>query len=337
MAQRHHYSPLLGALALASLLVTGCTEDPVFSEKTVQVKAQHMPVLAGEAYYKLWFSYPGSKTSIKTPSPNHGDGAFFSVGEFKIGSDGSMTNLSGGPATFAIPQGYNPNLIIDAIVTVEHTASDSKSPGSRMLAAPFKGTAQQAFARLELTDADAFGNKMRRDSTGFALLDAPTGTGAANAAQGIWFVRFVSNGSGTVDTLPGLTLAPMPLNTDNPYWTYQTWLVKDGGTTGEEYIKLGRFIAPNRPDSNGAGAGAGAFPTRIHSAPGEDFINGTPRTLNDGSYGLVISAEPSGIELARPLIPVLKIDRIENGIAPGMGFALGRPDNPPYLEVTVDR
>ncbi len=336
MAHLHRYSSLLGALALSSLLLGGCTDDPVFPAKSVSVRAPAMPRLMGDAYYEVWFSYPTSASNGKNPGVDHGDAAFFSIGKFRVGDDGSLVNLSGGPATFAIPEGYNPNLIIDGIVTVEPAGNDDKLPGARILAGAFEGTQQQAFTRMEPADAEAFGNKILNQESGLALLDAPTSDLAGDKTRGVWFVLFSNNGT-RIDTLPGLGLAPMPLNAENGEWSYQSWLVRNAGTAGEEYIKLGRFLGVNRADSTGAGAGAGSMPSRIHAAPGEDFVGAAGRSLNDGTYGLIVSAEPIGIELQRPLLQLLKADRIASGTAAGTPIQLTRPSNPPYMEVTVDR
>jgi len=339
MSQPHLTLRLLGALALASLLAAGCTEDPVSPARSVTVSAPSLPPIAGDAYYELWFSYPSSGTQGKNPRPDHSDGAYFSVGKFRIDAEGAMVSLSGAPATFAIPEGYNANLIIDALLTVESTNDTDTLPGARMLAAPFRGTTEQALARLQPDDGEAFGSKIRRDSSGQVSLDAPTSNLPADAIRGIWFVRFVTDPfSAIIDTLPGLTLAPMPLNADNPNWSYQGWLVRNEGTSSEEYIKLGRFMDPAGIDSTGAGSGAGMVPKRVHEAPGEDFVGGTPkRVLNDGTYGVIVSAEPTGIELERPLVTVLKLDRIPAGHTTQTAMTLLRPANQIYMEVTVDR
>lgn len=339
MSQRRRILPLLGALTLASLLVTGCTEDPVFPARSVTVSAPSLPRLMGNAHYKLWFSYPTTSTQGKHPSPDHSDGAYFSVGTFRMDAQGAMVSLEGTPAKFEIPQGYNPSLIIDALLTVEADGANDTVPGARMLAAPFRGTAQQAFARLELNDAEAFGSRIRSDTAGLASLDAPTSNLADDAIRGIWFVEFITPGGGVfLDTVPGLPLAPMPLNTDNRNWSYQGWLVRHEGTAQEEFIKLGRFLHPGRLDSTGAGSGAGIAPNRVHQAPGEDFVGGSPaRALNDGTYGVIVSVEPTGIELSRPLISVLRLDKIPSGQATQVAMTLLRPANPAYMEVTVDR
>lgn len=339
MSQRRLIAPVLGALALASLLVTGCTEDPVFPARSVTVSAPSLPRLEGDAHYQLWFSYPTTSAQNKYPSPDHADGAYFSVGRFRMNTEGAMVNLDGTPAKFEIPQGYNPSLIIDALLTVETGSDNDTVPGARMLAAPFRGTEKQAFARLELNDGEAFGSRIRSDTAGWASLDAPTSNLPADAIRGIWFVRFVTDGTGAIiDTIPGLPLAPMPLNTDNRNWSYQGWLVRNEGTAQEEFIKLGRFLNPTRLDSTGAGSGAGIAPNRVHQAPGEDFVGGSPaRALNDGTYGVIVSAEPTGIELSRPLISVLRLEKIPSGQATQTAMTLLRPANPAYMEVTVDR
>lgn len=330
--------PALGALLALSTLLTGCTEDPVFPEKAVSVTAPTLPPLDGEAYYELWFSYPETSTDWKGARPDHGGSAYFSVGKFNVGASGNLVSPEGGAAKFAIPSGYNPNLIIDALVTVEaeHTHAhegEEHEPGARLLGGKFSGSDKQATARLESTDDHALGGQMFSDTVGSFILVAPTSSDAADSSNGIWFVNY----RGTPSPLPGLSLAPQPLNAHYPNWTYQAWLIRNEGTSSAEYVKLGRFLVPSKPDSTMAGPGAGPKGDAIFQAPGEDFVTGTRRTLNDGTYGVAISVEPIGIELDKPSVTILKLDRIPAGTWSRDSLTVRRPLNPPYLEVTVDR
>lgn len=335
---RHLFIPALGAvLALSSIFVTGCNEDPVFPEKAVTVTAPTLPPLDGEAHYQLWFSYPGASTDSKGPKPDHSESAYFSVGKFNVDASGNLVSPEGGAAKFAIPTGYNPSLIIDALVTIESVHAEhhgEAGPGARLLGGVFTGNAQQATARLEATDNHALGGQVFSDTVGSFILVAPTSSNPADSVSGIWFVNY----HGTSSPLPGLTLPPQPLNDDHPDWTYQAWLIRNEGTAGAEYVKLGRFLVPSQQDSTVAGPGAGGVLDALFQAPGEDFVSAAARrVLNDGTYGVAVSVEPIGIELRKPGVTLLKLDRIPAGTWSRTALTVSRPLNPPYLEVTVDR
>ena len=100
---------------------------------------------------------------------------------------------------------------------------------------------------------------------------------------------------------------------------------------------LGGFLQRDLPDDNGAGPGAGPNVSKAYQAPGEDFVSGTQRQLNDGTYGVVISAEPTTVALSRPLLTVLQHERIAAGTPARKVLILERPATGPSLQVMVDR
>ena len=97
------------------------------------------------------------------------------------------------------------------------------------------------------------------------------------------------------------------------------------------------FLQRDLPDDNGAGPGAGPNVSKAYQAPGEDFVSGTQRQLNDGTYGVVISAEPTTVALSRPLLTVLQHERIAAGTPARKVLILERPATGPSLQVMVDR
>jgi hypothetical protein len=334
MASRTNLLHTLALLIVLGLAAAGCTNDPIYDTRSVQVSASNIPQLDGDAYYELWFSYPADAASIKGPRPDHSDDAYFSVGRFKVdGTD--LVGVNGGSPIFTIPPGHNPNLLIDAILTVQSGSAVDTTPGPRMLAGIFAGSASQGRDTLVANGDEALGSKILASDSGRMVLDAPTGA-ATDGAHGIWFVELGFDSGGVATPIPGLTLSPMPLVDDNADWRYQAWLVHttSGGT---EYIPLGGFTQRDKPDANGAGPGAGPNTANAYSAPGEDFVSGTPRTLNDGTYGVVISAEPTTVALGRPLLPLLRRDLIEAGTPARQVLLLTRPAAAPRLEVIVDR
>ena len=207
---------------------------------------------------------------------------------------------------------------------------------SWMLAGVFTGNSSQGYDTLTAIDGEAFGPKIFISDSGRMVLDAPTASLPADSVHGIWFVELGFDTSGTATAIPGLTLAPMPVNLDNEHWRYQAWLTHTTAT-GVEYIPLGGFLQRDLPDDNGAGPGAGPNVSKAYQAPGEDFVSGTQRQLNDGTYGVVISAEPTTVALSRPLLTVLQHERIAAGTPARKVLILERPATGPSLQVMVDR
>jgi len=337
MAHSTSIRSLLLLLAVA-LLLPGCTNDPLSYPNTMQIVPSNLPMLDGNAYYELWFSYPPNSASIKNPTPDHSASSYFSVGRFRIDAFGNIVGANGGSAVFAIPNGYNPSLLIDAILTVQNADSASTEPGPILLAGPFSGTTSQGRDTLVANDGEAFGSRLYAADSGRMVLDAPTSGAPGDSARGIWFADIRRDANDEItQILPGLTFHAMPLNLDNSAWRYQAWLVRTG-TTGKEYIPLGSFSAPNAPDANGAGPGAGPNLSNAYSLPGEDFVGGsTPRALNDGTYGVVISVDPTNVVLKRPLLTLLRRDLIETGTPARRTISLGNQPERPKLEVVIDR
>ncbi|MEO5928568.1 MAG: hypothetical protein ABIR47_01435 [Candidatus Kapaibacterium sp.] len=329
---------LTGALFLAGSLFSGCTDDPIYPEKVIRVKPANLPAIGGDAYYELWFSYPKSTADPKHPTTDHEDAAYVSIGKFRVDDVGAVTGIGGGQAVFNTPAGYNPSLFMDAILTVESTGGKDTIPGPRMLSGPFLGTTSLGRDTLTLAGSDAFGAPILGTVGGGFILDAPTaGDSTTASANGIWFVR-LTDPTGTISTaIPGLLLPSQPINKENPDWTYQAWLTRTNAGSATEYIPLGHFDISTAADSTGAGPGAGPFPGRIYPSPGEDFVTGTPRTLNDGTYGVIVSAEPTTISLGRPLLPMVRLDRIPTGVSPRTTLIATTPTAYPRIEVELDR
>lgn len=336
MAHRYLTPLVLGILFLPIFI--GCTNDPVAPEKPFVVTGENLPMLVGEAYYELWFSYPKAGADRKGPRVDHEDANYFSTGKFIVDAAGNLMTTTGTPARFAIPEGFNAQLIADAIVTVERPGSTDHGPGRRILSGLFTGTERHASATLDPLDGEALGGKLFSDSAGFFSLSAPTSDSPADSVSGIWFTRFLFDLSGNpIDTVEGLKLAPQPLNPDNPGWTYQAWLVRNGESAQPEYVKLGAFNFSNRADSTGAGPGAGAFPARFYGHPGEDFVAGTRRLLNDGTYSVLVSVDPTGFGLSRPVVRVLESGTIAAGTPSRTALPMFRPNKLPTLQIELDR
>jgi len=321
-------------LAAIALTAAGCTTDPDFPAKPITVTVSGLPSLGSQANYRLWFSYPDNDVAnIKSPSINHGDASYFSVGTFRIDAAGAMVSTDGTAPEFSIPDGYNPNLITDAILTVEPTDGNDTVPGARILAGTFTGTASQAVATLTLTNDDAFGSALMLDSTFRPFfLDTPTTPEDADFAKGIWFGIYL-NGSVT----ESLVLPELPVSDENPDWIYESWLVHQPSAGSPEYISLGQFLHSGKSDSDGPGTSAGSDVAGAYSIPGEDFVSGVgARTLTDGTYSAAVSLQPSNIQLDRPLITLFGSETIPGDAAQYTTIPL-TPRTSPQVEIKVDR
>lgn len=323
-------APSLPILLLAVLfpILSGCTTDPSFQEHSVVVTAVDLPPLdPAEGHYELWFSYP-EDAGGKTAAPGHGDAEFVSMGTFVVDAVGALAAIDGGVPSFVVPEGYNPALLIDAILTVEPPDDTDDEPHGRLLAGTFAGTASLGVATLTLSGPDAFGRAF--DSVnleGEYQLFTPSTASNADNAQGIWFLGLLNDA--------GLGLRPHPINLDNEPWTYESWLISRRGG-GDVYISLGPFDTPAAKDANGAGPNAGPDAVGI-DVPGEDFVAGTVRTLNDGTYGVLVSLQPKGPNVGRPFLPLMRADTIPPGLPPFEIAPLRTVIGAPAVEISVER
>ena len=327
---------ILLPLLLAAL--GACTDDPVQPAKGVVVTGHNLPPTGSDFHYKLWFSYPEEGAVRKDPQIDHEESSYFAVGSFKVDGAGAISGLGGGAASFVIPEGYTPNLISDALVTIEMNGAVDTLPGPILLSGDFVGSASLGVDTLTLTGEHAFGDPMEKifepDTTHRYLLNTPTTADANDYANGIWFVTLEQS-----RFLPSLLLPAQPINQENARWEYESWLVDNRvapGTPGR-YISLGRFDSPALKDQNGAGPGAGPDASLAYAAPGEDFAAATGRTLTSGAYGVVVSLQPFGLSLDHPFITLMKRDTIPAGLGLFQPDSLDTSVDRPTLEVQLDR
>jgi hypothetical protein len=310
------------------VLLVGCTEDPLFPKNPITVQVTNLPPLSGNAYYELWLSYPRDVVH----AGDEGDYEYISAGAFRVDASGNITGLDGGPGTFAIPEGINPELIAGAMLSVERTGTVDSVPGARMLSGVFAQAIGSRITQLKLGGAAAFGNTldtMLKGKQATVLLETPTSREIDDNTQGLWFVK---------DDLQekSLPLPVLPLIPTNSLWVYEAWLVQRDSTGDSMYISLGRFNNSAQPDDNGPGPGAGPLPDSAYAVPGEDFVeSGHQRQLNDGTYGVVVALSPTGIPLDRPLVTLLRRDTIDAGVAARISMPLTPAATEPVIDVNL--
>ena len=291
-----------GAVALALLALTGCTEDPLFPQQSMTITAVDVPPLVGPAVYELWLSYPPELAREKGYGIEHDEPEYFSAGRFTVGADGSLRSLDGSaPAAFAIPSGYNPSLIGEAVVSIEPLNDNDTVPDALFLASVVTGDAERGTATLVATSPRTFDSTALNAVQGSFVLDAPTSLLSEDQYSGLWFVRHNAPGAPVASST---SLRSLPLSHDNDRWTYEAWLVAHDGAR-QTYRSLGRFRNPATADSTGPGPEAGPERERAYAFPGEDFVT-SQRRLNDSVYGVIISLQPEDIALAAPVLRVLE-------------------------------
>ena len=316
-------------LLLLVAAVPGCTSDEPFPSLDVTVTGTRLPMLGPfEGQYVLWFSYPDDPTSEKANVVAHSSGTYVPVGAFVVDQSGKLTTVEGGELNFTLPDGYNPQLISDAIVTIELPGAIPEEPSARLLAGPMRGSASEGRADLTVGGADAFDDAFADAgalaAANFALL-TPSTDAINDEEYGIWFL------SGT--SAEGLPLATLPISRDNPDWVYAAWVVDNPGV---RRVSIGTFTNPDSSDSDAAGPWSGPKPNPLQ-LPGSDFVQGTVLQLNSGDYGLVVSLQPEGFPNDRPFYEIFRLDTIPAGVETGIPIRIPYVRTEPIVSVSFSR
>ena len=316
-------------LLLIPLLLIGCTTDEPFPALEVDLTAANLPQLEpSEGQYVLWASYPDDPTSPEKPGGvAHSSAAYVPIGAFVVDPAGAISSPAGGPIAFSLPEGYNPQLIFDAIITVERPGSIPEDPGARLLAGAVEGSRQQGTADLTVGGADAFGRNFFDDERleeGRYGLVTPSTTETDDENQGLWFF------SGT--SAPGLPLDSLSRLSENRGWSYEAWVID----SADRSYTLGRFDAADVRDSDGAGSFGGPIANPLQ-LPGSDFVEGTLLILNDGTFGVTVALQPTSLGLERPFYTLYHLDRIDAGTTTGVAFSLPYTRVEPVVSITFSR
>ncbi len=312
---------------LASLLVIGCTTDEPFPPLDVELNGANLPMLdPEEGQYALWMSYPDDPTSEKRSVTTHSSSEFVLIGSFVVDAAGNLQTPGGGALDFSLPDGYNPQLIFDAIISVERPGPLPNAPGSRLLAGVVEGTQQQGRADLTVGGADAFGslfgNVERLKEARYGLI-TPSTESTDDENQGLWF--FSGNSA------PGLPLDSLTTLTENRGWTYQAWI-----TDSSRLYSLGTFTTPDGKDSDGSGPFGGPNKDPLE-LPGSDYVSGTTYRLNAGGFGIVVALQPTALGLDRPFYQLFAREQIDSGTATGVPLPLPYTRTEPVVSITFSR
>jgi hypothetical protein len=190
------------------------------------------------------------------------DGAAVSAGRFSIMADGSLSRSG-----FAI-EVADLAAVDTYVLTVEPMVDADLGPSHvHVLGGDFSGGTAMLTAGHPAALGDDFSSV-----SGPYILNAPSGGGAADYFNGIWWLN-PSAGPG-----PTLDLPALPAG-----WTYEGWVASADGP-----VSTGRFLMASGDDSDIGGISAG--PHGTPPFPGQDFIN-PAFDLTDG-FAAVISIEP---------------------------------------------
>jgi hypothetical protein len=236
---------------------------------------------AGEGHYELWGTFLEFNKTSGRNRPLHDEG-FLSLGKFNIAPEGNrITNLEGGEFRLVIPEGANPQLLDDVIITLQHPTAPADTPASVIIGGKFRGSEREAVADLRVEYVDAFGSTFSNVRGSYTLI-APT-SDPADSNSGVWFVEMGPPMSPSLKDLPALPDG----------WTYEGWVIDTGNPIRKEYYSTGKFLRPDTADFDGAGPGKGAGDGL--EFPGQDFITGNPSRPDLSQflrYAVGVSLEP---------------------------------------------
>jgi len=240
-------------------------------------------------HYEIWAAYPDTLVSV---------GKFLYVNR-------RVVDVETGVEIAAFPIGSS---LVDASairISLQNPADGPEPSGSFLLAGSLSG----GVAVLSTDEPLALGHAYT-ETTARYILETPSTADPGDRRRGIWFYE-VQEGE-TTGTLP-IPAAPSG-------WKYQAWIYKVFGAP--DTVSIGAFVDPLGPDGDGAGPHAGPDGP-IPPFPGQDFVSGSIRNLDDGGYGVLVSLEPE--DDPAPGSPYLRIfedidiDEMDPGVAQTLG------------------
>jgi hypothetical protein len=298
---------------VASLSLAGCGgSDPSGPARPVsfEVTTVRLPQLpAGKGHYEAWIAFPEPDAKRARAASDasarkvlHGELELISLGAFRVGSSGELTELDGSPAEWALRLPRNAGEAAEAWISIEPEGVQDTIPSGLLLGGEFFGSAERGVASLSLgyravldttVDVNLATLEGRYTITSLAL--AAGGGGAREGVEGLFW---------RADGSPGLNLPAI----DGVKIVYESWVQM---TPAEAPRSTGRFLRPDTIDVDGAGL----CPTGQPETPGHCFAcSGPASCFTAGDAIVLVSVEPADDN--DPLAPspfVLLRDTIPTG------------------------
>jgi len=265
-------------LALATLLAAAAPMTAAADTAYLEFSSNGLEPLGPGFVYEGWFII---------------NGAAVSAGRFSVLADGSLSR-----SDFAV-EVSDLTQVNTYVLTIEPVPDADPGPSHvHILGGDFSGSD----AMLTAGHGAALGDDFT-SATAPYILNAPSGGGSADYANGIWWLDPDAGPD------PSADLPTLPAG-----WVYEGWVVGPSGP-----VSTGRFVMASGSDSDAGGISAG--PHATPPFPGQDFITPTFE-LTDG-YTAVISIEPEpdnspGPFTFKPLVDAT-IDDVGAGVLQDMG------------------
>jgi hypothetical protein len=251
-------------------LAGGCGDDDEESGPTeFEFTLTGLEPLPVGHWYEAWARFPDQSAAAGGLSVEHGDEIPVSLGAFQVNEEGGLESLEGGPVTFELPEGHDPNPI-NVVITVRDTAEPDTTIGPILIGGDVLGDDNQGHATLTTDYHDAIVGDIR-SATGSCIMATPSDGDNTNETQGIWFA--------TPAGLPALTLPVL-----GEGWHYDAYVI-----LGTKEISIGHFATADVEDSDGKGPEAGPQPG--FTTPGSDFLTSAPN-FSLGGVSVLIALLP---------------------------------------------
>jgi len=242
------------------------SSDPFFTtllERNVAagnfyLRPANLPPLATGIYYEIWADY--------------GD-TLVSVGQFRY-VNGRVVEPTTLQLINAFPAGCNLANASTFLISLE-TDADPDPSGVFVMA----GDAEGDSVTLSYSHPSALGSAYDQQDARF-VLDTPTTLSASDYDHGLWFYEEAG----------GVTTSTLAIPDAPEGWFYQAWVFRTSGTI--DTLSMGTFQSPNGADSDSSGPYAGTE-RGAPPFPGQDFVTGVSRELDNGRHAVMVSIEPT--------------------------------------------
>ncbi len=235
---------------------------------------EDIPVLSDGLVYEVWGAFQDT---------------MISAGRF-LYQNGRIVDTESREELAAFPIGCDLLGASNLLVSIEAEADGDPAPsGSFLLAGPIV----EDSVSLSYSDPLALGDSYEQTDTRF-ILETPSTADTNDYNRGLWFY----------ETAGGTTTATITFPEAADGWHYEAWVVPS--FVSGDTISLGSFTSAIGADSDGGGEYA-ATDSLLPGYPGGDFVEGSVRQLDNGTFALLITIEPDNdIVPDSPFLPIFE-------------------------------